>query len=46
MKKIAKLSREEMTAVCLLRWENAGEDGEGKWLMVKRPEKGGSFSPF
>ncbi len=37
MKKATKTSREEMTAVCLLKWEGGNEE---RWMMVKRPEKG------
>lgn len=41
MAKERKKPREEETAVCVLEWEQAGEVGkERKVLIVKRPEKG------
>ncbi len=38
MKKAPKESREEMTAVRVMKWESP--EGMEKWLMVKRPNKG------
>jgi hypothetical protein len=44
MKKVAKKSREEETAVCIVEWTRDGGDGHKEVLMMKRPEKGESLS--
>ncbi|WWC89496.1 A/G-specific adenine glycosylase [Kwoniella dendrophila CBS 6074] len=46
MKKEKKASRDEEESVLVVEWK--GENGDRKWLMIKRPEKGllaGLFEP-